>query len=203
VICRALVRPLDPFAVRILAALVFAVAFVAVTAAVVAPRSPVKRFDEYVMKALKRRHTDRIDGVVGPLSTLATLEPLTVQAAVAFAIIIVTIGGNSPLQFAVAAVGSGLLSELFKRTFARPRPAGPHVIRWIRGLSYPSGDLLTAPAIYLTIALIVSPHLPDGAARAVLYMIITTLLSLIAACRVYVGVHYPSDVTGGRCPIRC
>src|SRR5206468_9600073 len=100
--------------------------------------------------SLARRRTDRIDGFVGPLSTLATREPLTIQAAVAFAMIIVTIGGSAPLQFAVAAIGSGLLSELVKRTVARPRPARPHVIRWIRSFSYPSGDLLTASAIYLT-----------------------------------------------------
>jgi membrane-associated phospholipid phosphatase len=39
--------------------------------------------------------------------------------------------------------------------------------------------------------------LPDGTARAVLFIIVATLLGLLAACRVYVGVHYPSDVTGG------
>jgi membrane-associated phospholipid phosphatase len=187
----------EPFAVRILGALGFFVAFAAVTAAVVARRSPVKRFDERFMAALARRRTDRLDGAAGPLSMLATQEPLTVQGMIAFVMIIVTIGGNAPLHFAVAAVGSGLLSELVKRTVARPRPAGPHLIRWIRGFSYPSGDLLTASAIHLTIALIVSPHLPGCAASAVLFAIVTTLLGLLAACRVYTGVHYPSDVLGG------
>ncbi len=187
----------EPFAVRILGALGFFAAFAAVTAAVVARRSPLKRFDERFMAALARRRTDRIDGVAGPLSVLATQEPLTVQGMIAFVMIIVTIGGSAPLHFAVAAVGSGLLSELVKRTVARPRPAGPHLIRWIRGFSYPSGDLLTASAIYLTIALIVSPHVPGCAASAVLFTIVTTLLGLLAVCRVYTGVHYPSDVLGG------
>lgn len=175
----------------------FALAFCALTAAVVARQSPVKRFDERVMVAIARRRTERIDWMIGPLSMLATLEPLTLQGLIAFLMFIVTIGGNAPLHFALMAIGSGALSEVAKRAVRRPRPAGPHLILWIRGSSYPSGDLLTATAIYLTIALIVSPYLPDGAARAVLFTIVTALIAMLAGCRVYAGVHYPSDVLGG------
>lgn len=157
----------------------------------------MKRFDAHVMAVLARRRAERIDWMIGPLSMLATLEPLTLQGLIAFLMFIVTIGGNAPFHFASMAIGSGVLSELAKRAVLRPRPAGPHLILWIRGSSYPSGDLLTATAIYLTIAFIVSPHLPDGAARPVLYSIVTSLLAMLAGCRVYAGVHHPSDVGGG------
>src|SRR5262249_25516615 len=119
------------------------------------------------------------------------------QGVIAFALIIVTVGGSAPVYFAVAAVGGGLLSSLLKRAVGRPRPEGRHLIPGMRSYSYPSGDLLTASAIYLTIALIVSPHLGDGTARSVLFAIVGMLLGLIAACRVYAGIHYASDVIGG------
>jgi undecaprenyl-diphosphatase len=187
----------DHFAVRIGAAIGFAVAFLVVTAMVIREIASMKRIDESIMTALARRRTDWIDAIVTPLATFATREPLTIQAAIAFAMIVVTIGGSAPLHFALAAVGSGLLSYLVKRTVGRPRPVGFHLIGELRSFSYPSGDLLTASAIYLTIALVASPHLPHGAARWLLFGIVTILLALLAVCRVYVGVHYPSDVAGG------
>jgi membrane-associated phospholipid phosphatase len=193
----SMIDAFDHFAVRIGAAVGFAVAFLAVTAMVIGEISPVKRIDEFIMTGLARRRTDWIDAIVAPLATFATLEPLTIQAAIAFAMIVVTIGGSAPLHFALAAVGSGLLSHVIKRTVGRPRPVGFHLIRGIRSYSYPSGDLLTASAIYLTIALVVSPHLPHNAARWLLFGIVTILLGLLAVCRVYAGVHYPSDVAGG------
>src|SRR2546421_7015258 len=140
----------EPFAVRILGALGFFAAFAAMTATVVARRSPLKRFDERFMAALARRRSDRIDAVAGPLSMLATQEPLTVQGMIAFVMIIVTIDGSAPLHFAVAAVGSGLLSELVKRRVARPRPAGPQLIRWVPRFSYSSRALLTPSAVFPT-----------------------------------------------------
>jgi undecaprenyl-diphosphatase len=178
-------------------AVALALAFGVLTKTVVARRSPTKDFDDRVMPTLARRRSERIDWMIGPLSMLATLEPLTLQGLIAFLMFNVTIGGHAPLHFALMAIGSGALSEVTKRAVRRPRPAGPHLILWIRGSSYPSGDLLTATAIYLTIALIVSPYLPQGAARPVLFTIVGALVAMLAGCRVYAGVHYPSDVLGG------
>jgi len=187
----------DHFAARIGAAVGFAVAFLGVTAMVIGEFSSMKRIDESIMTGLARRRTDFIDAIVTPLATFATLEPLTIQATIGFVMIVVTIGGSASLHFALAAVGSGFLSYLVKRMVGRPRPEGFHLVRGLRSFSYPSGDLLTASAIYLTIALVVSPHLPHSAARWLLFGIVTILLGLLAVCRVYAGVHYPSDVAGG------
>ena len=180
------------------AALGFFVLCALVTWAVVG-RTALTRFDDRVMAAIALRRTKALDGIAAPLSMLATQEPLIVQSLVAFAMLVVTVDGRALAQFVVVAVGSGALSGIVKRLVRRPRPPGPHVIPWIRGYAYPSGDLLTAGAIYTTVALIASPYLPDAAARGVLFATVGGLLALLAACRVYVGVHHPSDVVGGAC----
>jgi len=187
----------DSPAVLMLGALGLAVAFAVVTAAVVAPGSPLPRIEKELMAAIARRRTDFLDRSLGPLSMLATQEPLIVQALVAFVMIAVTIGGASVAHFLVAAVGSGILNRLVKRAVRRARPAGPYLIPWFRGLSYPSGDALTATAIYLTIAMIAAPSLPTGAASLAAFAIVAVLVGLLATCRVYAGVHHPSDVLGG------
>jgi membrane-associated phospholipid phosphatase len=180
-----------------LVALIFTVAFGAMTAAIVSPRSAVRRLDDSALAALARARRRELDLVVGPLSMFATQEPLILQALVAFVMIAVTLGVPAAIHFVVAAVGSGALNEIVKRLIARPRPPGPHLIHWFRGSSYPSGDLLTATAIYATIAVIAAPHLPTPAARAAVFAIVPSVVALLAFARVYVGVHHPSDVVGG------
>lgn len=182
---------------RIAAAIGFAAVFAVITAAVVVPGSRLRLAEERWMAAIARRRTRTVDGIVGPLSMLATMEPLILQSLVAFAMLAVTLGRPATVQFVVASVGCGLLTEGVKRAVRRARPAGPHLIVWIRGFAYPSGDLLTAATIYATTALLASPHLPDAAARIVLFAIVGAILALLAACRVYAGVHHPSDVVGG------
>ncbi|MGH7805794.1 MAG: phosphatase PAP2 family protein [Candidatus Binatia bacterium] len=174
-------------------------AFAVITWGVVARDTALTRFDDRLMAALARRRSPTIDGVAAPLSMLATLEPLTVQGMVAGVMLAATVGRSGLLHFAIVSIGSGALSEIVKRLVRRPRPPGPHVIPWIRGFAYPSGDLLTAAAIYLTIVLIAAPHLADATARALAFAIVAGVLALLGACRVYVGVHHPSDVVGGAC----
>ena len=178
------------------AALGFFAVFAVLTWAVVR-RTALTRFDDRAMEAIARRRTKALDYFAAPLSMLATQEPLIVESLVAFALLVVTVGGRALVQFAVVAVGCGALSGIVKRLVRRPRPLGPHVIPWIRGYAYPSGDLLTGGAIYTTVALIASPHLPDATARGVLFAIVGGVLALLGACRVYVGVHHPSDVVAG------
>ena len=187
----------DIRAVHMLGALAFAVGFAVVTASVVAPGSPLPRIESEWMTAISRRRTDLVDDVVGPLSMLATQEPLTVQSLVAVVMIALTLGSAATAHFLVAAVGSGIVNVIVKRAIGRPRPPGPHLIPWFHSSSYPSGDMLTGTAIYLTIAMIAAPHFAERTACVAVFTIVPALMVLLGACRVYAGIHHPSDVLGG------
>ena len=183
---------------RIAIALALVAAFGALTWAVTRD-SALRRFDDRVMAALRRRRTARLDSFVGPLAMFATQEPLTLQSLIAFVMIIVTIGGSAVAHFVVLSAGSGILANGVKRLIGRPRPAGPHLLPWFHSSAFPSGDLVTATAIYLTIAFIADPYLPGATASAAMFACIGAVLALIAAARVYAGVHHPTDVLAGAC----
>ncbi|MBP1647042.1 MAG: superfamily [Bacteroidetes bacterium] len=97
----------------------------------------------------------------------------------------------------VTAVG-GLLLELgLKEFFGRGRPSiVPHLMT-VNSLSFPSGHSMMATVVYLVLAALLAPQVPDRRSRIFVIAVALLLTFVIGVSRVYLGVHYPSDVLGG------
>jgi undecaprenyl-diphosphatase len=96
-----------------------------------------------------------------------------------------------------AAIGAVLWTESLKLLFARPRPeVVPHGVT-VHTLSLPSGHATSTMAIYLTQALVLASY---QTRRRLRWLIVATavIVSLLVGCsRVFLGVHWPSDVAAG------
>lgn len=101
------------------------------------------------------------------------------------------------LQLLVAVLGAGVWTLLTKRLFARARPDLDDRLLDVHGFSFPSGHSAGAAALYITLALVLGRHVRTIAGRTLLGVACTVLVALIAFSRVYLGVHYPSDVVSG------
>jgi len=101
------------------------------------------------------------------------------------------------LQLVAASVGAGILTTTIKNYIDRPRPEVVPQLIQVSGLSYPSGHSLAAASLYLTVAILVCRHLQrTGHQIAILAMTVGIIL-LVGISRIYLGVHYPSDVASG------
>lgn len=90
-------------------------------------------------------------------------------------------------------------SNLTKALYARPRPdLVPHEVYVYSG-SFPSGHSTLSAATYLTLAMLIASLEPRMQAKALAYAIAGVVLVAVGASRIYLGVHWPSDVLGGWC----
>lgn len=100
-------------------------------------------------------------------------------------------------QIVVGAIG-GIAAELgFKRFFRRARPTLLAHLEDVGSTSFPSGHAMAASSLYLTLAFVGSRSRRLREHRASLLAGGGALATAVAATRVYLGVHWPTDVLGG------
>lgn len=100
------------------------------------------------------------------------------------------------LQLLAIVVLSSLSNFALKRFIGRPRPEIEHLVV-VETMSYPSGHTLCATAFYGFLAYLVFQIKMSKWLRWLLFLFFVVLIFLIGLSRIYLGVHFPSDVAGG------
>src|SRR6185295_10548936 len=99
----------------------------------------------------------------------------------------------------IAIVGGALISTALKSGFSRLRPdLVPHA-DLVNSASFPSGHAMSSAVVYLTLGALLTRLRPERRLKVFLLTIAVTLTLIIGMTRVYLGVHWPTDVLAGWC----
>jgi undecaprenyl-diphosphatase len=143
---------------------------------------------------------------VGPRWLAEAMTDLTAFGSVAGLVLVVGAvlgylllsGRVRTALFVLAATGTGMiLGKLLKLAYDRPRPTlVPHLVD-VTSASFPSGHATDSAIVYLTLAALLARTLPGPAHRLYIIGAAILLTLLIGVSRIYLGVHWPSDVAAG------
>jgi undecaprenyl-diphosphatase len=105
--------------------------------------------------------------------------------------------GRDAVVLLLAVGGGELLASLLKLDYDRPRPdIVPHGMAVLTS-SFPSGHAMLSATTYLTLGALLARAQPERRLKAYLLAIAILLTLMVGASRVYLGVHWPTDVLAG------
>lgn len=163
-----------------------------------------RAFDERVLLAL-RTPGDLADPL-GPRWLEEMMRDFTALGSTGvLALMVLAVGGflvmtrksHAALTVLVAVVSGVLLSQTMKWAYARPRPElVPHGAE-VFTASFPSGHAMMSAIVYLTLGALLARTQAGQAVKAYILSVAVILTMLVGVSRVYLGVHWPTDVLAG------
>jgi undecaprenyl-diphosphatase len=124
-----------------------------------------------------------------------TVLGLVVAAVVGF--LLLQTRYHTALVVLVASIGGELANSILKNVFLRPRPTVVPHLREVISSSFPSGHAMESAIIYLTLGAMLMRIAEKRLTKVYCLAVAVLLTLLVGISRVFLGVHYPTDVIGG------
>ncbi len=161
-------------------------------------------FDESVLLAMREPGntadpigSGRVEEMARDLTALGGFTILTGVTFTAFGIAL--FAGRPRLAVAgLLSIGAGsMILNLLKHGYDRPRPELVEHGTRVYNASFPSGHSMMAAMVYLTLGILLARTQPKKRVRAFIVTISIGITLLVGISRVYLGVHWPTDVLAG------
>jgi len=156
-----------------------------------------QQFDVAALQWLGAHHTPWLTTIMTEVTPLGTGIVVMTTVGITAAFLWHTEHKISAQLLLAATAGNIILNNVLKLHFDRARP---NVFEWqthAASSSFPSGHAMSATVVYGTVAYLLARLQSHAWSRAVTLVTAIIMIALICLTRLYLGVHYPSDVVGG------
>jgi len=157
-----------------------------------------QKFDTFLRDAVHRHAAPGLTRIMQGFSFLGSVAVVTALCVLAIAVSVYFRQARTAALLAVTMAGMAALEVALKLAFHRPRPVayfGPTPTTY----SFPSGHAMGSVCFYGVLAAILAARASGRGAKWCIWTGAVLLIGMIGFSRIYLGVHYPSDVIAGYC----
>jgi len=152
----------------------------------------ITAFDDFIYNALISLRSRPLDFYFTSITKLGNTIPILCLVI----ILLLVLGKKERYLLGVSVISSVLVNTIIKYLVARPRPDHLRLIKQ-GGYSFPSGHSMISICVYGLLIYLVQTKITNKKLKIVLTILLSILIISIGLSRIYVGVHYPSDVLAG------
>ena len=138
----------------------------------------------------------RNDNLTSILITITNISSAYALIVLSILLLLIMKKKKLPLLISLNLIISFISNQIAKQIFTRPRPIGINLIEET-GYSYPSGHAMISMAYFGFISYLIYKYVKNKLIKTILISSIFILIILIGFSRIYLGVHYLSDIIGG------
>ncbi|MGN0733395.1 MAG: phosphatase PAP2 family protein, partial [Emergencia sp.] len=152
-------------------------------------------FDTVARNWVYSRRTDTLSSIIIPITYSGNVQ--TVFALGVILMLWKKTRKTFGIPFAIVSISSSVCYKAVKAVFKRPRPdVAVHLIKQ-GGYSFPSGHSMNCLVCYGFLIYLINRHCKNKKLARILTVLLTLQIICIGLSRVYVGVHFPTDILGG------
>lgn len=138
-----------------------------------------------------------LEGVMRDFTALGGIAVLAVITAMVVGFLVLTRKRHAAWMVVASVTGGAAMSFVLKWAFARPRPdLVPHAMA-VYSQSFPSAHAMLSAVVYLTLGALLARTQSDMRVKMYLFGAAGALALIVGISRIYLGVHWPTDVLAG------
>jgi undecaprenyl-diphosphatase len=157
----------------------------------------LEHVDHYLLQTVHAHTTPWLTRIAFTMTFIGSPRALGPGILVAAGVLWTIRLRHDAILLVVAMGGAASIDTILKLHFRRIRPNVPWALVTEHSFSFPSGHSVGAVVLYGTITYLIWSHLHDLAERIAVIVTALLLIAGIGLSRVYIGVHYPTDVAAG------
>ncbi|HEY4217887.1 MAG TPA: phosphatase PAP2 family protein [Gemmatimonadaceae bacterium] len=156
-----------------------------------------QQFDDTVLRWMAAHQSATVQSIMVEITALGTGVVVGMIVLVAGMFLWLNHHKHSAILLVAATLGGIVLDNLLKIGFNRPRPQIFHWGTYAMSSSFPSGHAMSSVIVYGTVAYLAARLQRNLASRILTMLLAVVMISAICFSRMYLGVHYPSDIAAG------
>ncbi len=156
-------------------------------------------FDKTVLKFFQAQRSLEWNQSMTDITALGSLSVIALLTTILVVLLVTQKDWIGLFYIFLIMLGSSIIPAVLKDYFMRERPDELGRLAIVKSHSFPSGHSFSATVAYFAMAYLVSREIKNIKLEILYYMLAAIVVALVGTSRMYLGVHYPTDIFAGIC----